>query len=108
MQTWANTRPLNCNLIEVQEIHFEFSNFLELSSQQSETGGGNHEYAAINYTHHFKQSRAVVNGIYLLWSLLSSIIFRHHLNLSETAMYSCVVAAADFLTTELNWSVKYC
>ena len=54
----------------------------ELSSCQSEIGGGNYKYAAIK----------------MQASLLA--IIRHHLNLSETAMSYCIAAAADFLTTE--------
>ena len=74
--------------------------FIFAEHPQSKTGGGTYKYDAINYIHHFQLSIGVVTGIYHLWPTKSAVIFKHPLNLSETAMYSCIAAAAYFLTTE--------
>ena len=77
----------------------------ELSSIYSETGDLTYRYSAIKCTHHLKPSIAVVTGIYHLLPSLSTIVLRHHLNLSDAAIFSCIATAAEFSASEVVFGI---
>ena len=78
-----------------------FTPIPELPSGHYETSSDTLKNSAIHCTHHFLSPISFVTGTYHLWASMTALIFRHHLNLSETAIYFCIDAAGDFLATAL-------